>query len=144
MGEITLYLRIRDRTTTTIFLVAEKLAVEVLLGTTFTDELMFAILPDGWKVTVRDSNTVAIIEQGSMPANAVLTTKDTKKVTSKTLHETSNDSKKGEEQSTVVRAAKQLVLEPLSVTPVMVTTKARACYTLTLTSNVPSKGVCLP
>lgn len=57
-----------------------KLAIDVLLGTNFIDKHILAILTEEWKAIVRDSNPVAIIEQGNMPANAVLTTKDTEKV----------------------------------------------------------------
>lgn len=63
-----------------------------------------------------------MILQGNTPANTVLSTIDTGKVTGKTLYETVNNAAKDLENSTFVEGANQLVLEPQSVTFLMVTT----------------------
>lgn len=75
LGQITLHLRNGNRSKITLFSVVDKLTIDVLLGTTPIGEHIIAILRDERKLTVRDSNPVACIAQGVMPANAVLTKK---------------------------------------------------------------------
>lgn len=120
---MTFYVRIGDRPTTILFTVVNKVAVDLLLRTTSLDEHILAILPDEQKVTVCHWRPAAIMKQKNQPANAVLNTEDTGKVRKKTFYKTSKDTNKEEIQSTIVQVAKQLVLELLPVTPVMVTTK---------------------
>lgn len=57
------------------------------------------------------------------PASVVLNTNYTVRETSETLYEIRKDSKKDCEQCNIVRVRKKLVLEHLSLTPVIVTTK---------------------
>lgn len=54
---------------------------------------------------------------------ATLSEEGTEEVTKLTSYQTDDDSKKGEEQCTIVRRAKYIVLEPVSVGPEMVYSK---------------------
>lgn len=58
----------------------------MLLGTTFIGEQILAIMPDERKDSVRDSNLVAMIKQGTTPVNALPSALETGKMTSQTLY----------------------------------------------------------
>lgn len=74
-----LYLKIRDRTFRTRLSVVNNLAIDVLLRIAFIGEGKVAILPKVQKVTARDSNSVAIREQGNTPASVFLNTTNIEK-----------------------------------------------------------------
>lgn len=63
----------------------------MLLGKTFIDKHVLAGLPEEGKVTICDSSPVAIIERVNNPTNVVTNTTDTRKVTIKNFHESTND-----------------------------------------------------
>lgn len=62
-----------------------KSVIYVPFGTTFIDKYVPGILEDEQKAIVQDSNTVTIVTPGSMPANAVLNSRDPIIVTKKDL-----------------------------------------------------------
>lgn len=80
LGWIIVHLIVGNKFTITLFPVVDKIAFDVLLGTTFIKEHILAILPDGQNTTFRDLNSAAIIGQENMPANSVLTIQSTEKV----------------------------------------------------------------
>lgn len=131
----------------TLFPVLDNLAVNVLLGTTFTDEGTLEVLPDRLKVNVLDNSPVGTINQGDTPANAVLNAIDIEKEIKETLYEASSGAKPGLKQSHIVRVAIQIVLEPPSITAVMVTAKAQGLlqfdhdYELATKTCLAAKGI---
>lgn len=101
------------------------LTVDVLIGKHCVEEHILETFPRERKATVYDSNPVALIEQGNMPADTVLTTIETGKLTNRPRYETSSDAKKELKQPIFVHVAKQLMLEPQTVAFVVVTTEAQ-------------------
>lgn len=75
--------------------------------------------------------------------NAVLNYIRIKEVMKETFYEVVVHAKNHETQSKVVRFAKKTLLESLSLTPFIVTTRVHLLLTLTQTTNLLRKGRCL-
>lgn len=54
------------------FLVVDNLAADFLFFTIYFEEHLLAILPEEWKFSVPKSNPIAIVEEETIPANAVI------------------------------------------------------------------------
>lgn len=119
---VTLYFRKRERTTNILFLVVEKLAIDVLLRTGFIDEQTFVIHTDSQKVTIQKTTSIRILKQHDVPANVVFSMKNTQNAVIKAHFEAKDDQVR---QSNTVCVAKQKLLEPISVPSVMLTTIAK-------------------
>lgn len=144
LGQIDFHLVTSNWSVATLFSVVDNVPTNRHLGTNKIDEHIFAILSEERKIIARNFNSVPIIEQRTTLANAGLKIKETGKMTSKTLYETGKDAKMVFRQATIVGIAKRIEIEIQAVVPAMDITRAKACYTLTLTMKVPPRGVRLP
>ena len=80
LGQLTLYVRIGDFTARVQFLVVTRLDVDCILGTTFIDQHVKAILPRRWRVLFHHSPSVAFI--GTTPSKFAREKKRTESNTS--------------------------------------------------------------
>lgn len=85
------------------------------------NEPVLEILPKKLKFISFNYNRVAITEQKSMPANAVLNSANTEKVANITVYHIDDDAEKY--WLTIFKAVKESLLEHLSVTAVTVAKK---------------------
>lgn len=81
----------------------------MLLHTVLTEEHIPEALQEKGKVTVCDSSPVAIIEQWTTPANAVVGPIDNGDATEKSHYETGNDDNKEAKHSIVIYVGKEIV-----------------------------------
>lgn len=120
----------------------DMLAMDVPIGTTFIYKHILAYLPEDRKALVCKLNSVAKMKTVNMAAYAVLNCKYTKKVTQMTPYK-KTITRKGQKIFYFIRLVKQNTLKPFSVSLIVVTTKARVFYILTLIATLPPDGVCV-
>lgn len=125
LGEITLCPRIGDLSATTLFSAVDNLAINVLLYTTVIDYHVLATSTKERKATSCHSNLVAITEQWNKSSNAVLDAIDSREVTPKSIFKAGNSTKQVLKKSTIVQVSKEVVLDSLPVTRVMITMKVQ-------------------
>lgn len=125
-----------------LFTVVESFAVDVLLGIALINELIFAIIQNIEKVTIRNSTPVAIMKRCNVSVN-VLFTKKTKNHDINTYFKAKENQGSAIKHSSTVRVTMQKLPKSFFVTLITVATKVKRLLYFVPDLNLVTQG-CWP